>query len=209
MNLTATNPAYRILTPRLLLRCWDPADARALEEAILSSLEHLRPWMPWALDEPIGLPQRVAWLRERRARFDRGEDFDYAIFERDGQTVLGAIGLLTRAGLQAREIGYWIRAGHTGQGLAGEAAAALTRAAFEVDHVARVEIHCDPANVASAAVPRKLGYTLDATLRKRHLEGDGTWSDTMVWSLLAEEYPGSPAAKAEIEAWDAAGERLL
>jgi len=27
--------------------------------------------------------------------------------------------------------------------------------------VSRVEIHCDEANVASSAIPRKLGYRLD------------------------------------------------
>mgnify|MGYP006158626091 CR=1 FL=1 len=31
----------------------------------------------------------------------------------------------------------------------------------------RVEIHCDPANVRSASVPRKLGFRHEATLHRR------------------------------------------
>ena len=56
---------------------------------------------------------------------------------------------------------------HDGQGLATEVSAALTRVAFEIDQVDRVEIHCEPQNVRSAAVPRKLGYQHEATLARR------------------------------------------
>jgi hypothetical protein len=31
----------------------------------------------------------------------------------------------------------------------------------------------------------------------------------MIWSLLKEEYPSSPAAKAQIEAYDAAGRQII
>ena len=45
-------PAYRIHTQRLVLRCWQPTDAPLLKAAIDASLEHLRPWLPWAQHEP-------------------------------------------------------------------------------------------------------------------------------------------------------------
>lgn len=47
-----SKPPVRIITERLVLRCWYEADLELAREAIGSSLEHLRPWMPWALDEP-------------------------------------------------------------------------------------------------------------------------------------------------------------
>jgi RimJ/RimL family protein N-acetyltransferase len=75
--------------------------------------------------------------------------------------------------------------------------------------VQRVEIHCDPRNVASAAVPRKLGFTHEATLRQRAVTSDGKLRDTMIWTLLATEYPDSPAARRAIEAYDACGQRLI
>jgi RimJ/RimL family protein N-acetyltransferase len=56
-------PAYRVRTRRLVLRCWEPADAEALNAAIDASLEHLRPWMPWANDEPADLQARIERLR--------------------------------------------------------------------------------------------------------------------------------------------------
>jgi RimJ/RimL family protein N-acetyltransferase len=205
-----SGPAYRIVTRRLVIRCWSPRDAPLLQEAIARSLEHLLPWMPWAQREhEESLETKVQRLRRFRADFDLDRDYFYAIFSADEAKVLGGTGLHTRAGEGAREIGYWIHAHHVRKGFATETAAALTRVAFEVDRVRRVEIHCDPANQLSAAVPRKLGFTHDATLRSRALTVDGKPREAMIWSLLSEEYPGAPAATAELEASDALGRRLL
>jgi RimJ/RimL family protein N-acetyltransferase len=125
-------PPYRIETPRLVLRCWEPRDAPLLKDALDSSLEHLRPWMPWARYEPEPLEAKVDLLRRFRGSFDLGQDFVYGIFSREESEVLGGTGLHTRVGDDAFEIGYWIRASRTREGLATEAAAALTRVAFDV-----------------------------------------------------------------------------
>lgn len=37
---------YRIETARLVIRCYDRADAPLLKAAVDASVEHLRPWMP-------------------------------------------------------------------------------------------------------------------------------------------------------------------
>ena len=68
-------------------------------------------------------------------------------------------------------------------------------------------MRCDPLNERSLAVP--LGYTLDATLRANVRGAGGAMRDTMVWSLLRGEYPASPSAAAEVEAFDVVGRRLL
>jgi RimJ/RimL family protein N-acetyltransferase len=202
-------PAYRIHTRRLVLRCWEPTDAPLLQEALLASLEHLRPWMPWAQDEPRDLEGRIAWLRECRGRFDSDRDYVYGIWNRDETQVLGSSGLHTRPRDDALEIGYWVHVAHINQGVATETAAALTKVAFEVNRVPRVEIHCAPDNVRSAAVPRKLGFVHEATLRQRDWTPSGELRDLMIWTLLAAEYPQSPAAAAEVEAFDAIRRRIL
>lgn len=202
-------PAYRIQTPRLVLRCWQPSDAPLLAESVAASLEHLRPWMPWVQSEPEPLEAKVQRLRGFRARFDRDEDYVYAIFPPGEAKVAGGTGLHPRAGEGTLEIGYWMDVRHAGRGYATEATAALTRLAFEINGVERMEIRCDPLNARSAAVPRKLGYTLDGVLRANVRGVDDAMRDTQVWSLLRAEYAASPAAAAVLEAFDAAGRRLL
>lgn len=201
-------PAYRIETERLVLRCWDPRDAPLLAEAVTESVEHLLPWMPWARQEPEPLDAKVERLRVFRGSFDLGKDFILGIFSADESRVIGGTGFHPRVGKGAHEIGYWIRASEIGKGLATEASAALTKVAFEVDGVSRVEIHCDPSNVRSARVPEKLGYVHEATLRGRITDGEEP-RDSMIWSIFADGYPTSPSASAAVRAYDAAGRKLL
>ena len=109
------------MTERLVVRCWEPRDAPLLKEAVDSSLEHLRPWMPWAHDEPQPLEAKVELVREFRGRFDLGQDFVYGIFSADESEAVGGSGFHTRHGEGIFEIGYWIRASRAGEGLCTEA----------------------------------------------------------------------------------------
>ena len=207
MTETIPGPAYRVLTPRLCLRCWNPQDAPMLKAAVDASRAHLSPWMPWAREDTT-LQMQIDRLRQVRGAFDQGEDFTYGVLSRDESQVLGGSGLHTRGGDRARMIGYWIHVDHIGQGYATETSAALTKAAFLIEDLDRVEIHCDPANAASAAIPRKLGYTHEATLRRRTHWSDGKVEDSMIWTLFADAFPASPVAQIEIQAFDAAGREI-
>ncbi len=207
-GLIITRPAYRIETHRLVIRCWDPKDAALIQEAAAASKEHLLPFMPWAANEPQTVEQKVELTRRFRGLFDRGEDYVYGIFNKDETRALGGTGLHTRLSGNALEIGYWLHKDFINQGYITEAAAALTKVAFELYHVDRMEIHCSVANLASAAVPRKLGYIHEAT-RRRLGYAHGSTSDSMIWTLFADEYPNTPSASAVIRAFDVAGNSLL
>ncbi len=201
-------PAYKIVTPQLIIRCYNPSDAQLLHSALTESLEHLAPWMEWATAEPRPLQANIERLRHFRAEFDLGKNYTYGIFSPQENRLLGSTGLHPRVGPKALEIGYWIHKDYINHGYATETAAALTRVGFEVENVERMEIHCSVENLPSAAVPRKLGYNHEATLIRRSFS-HGQKSDQMVWSLFRNEYPASLAAKLEIAAYDAAGRRIL
>ena len=207
-TLSIPKPAYRIETKRLILRCWEPKDAALIQEATATNKEHLLPFMPWAADEPQTIEQKVELTRRFRGLFDRGEDYIYGIFDRDELRALGGTGLHTRFADNALEIGYWLHKDFINQGLITESTAALTKVAFELYRVERMEIHCAVENLASAAVPRKLGYVHEAT-RRRLGFAHGEKSDSMIWTLFADEYPSTPSAKAEIQAFDIVGNKLL
>ena len=203
-----SNPAYRIETARLIIRCYQPSDAALLADSVRESVEHLKPWMPWAHNEPEPFEEKAKRVLHFRGMFDQGQDYVYGIFNREETRLLGGTGFHTRLGEKQLEIGYWIHKDFVKQGLVTESTAALIKVAFEIIHVHRIEIHCDPHNAASAAVPRKLGFTHEGTLRAKTPFLD-RWSDSMIWGLLESEYPNSPAVKAEIKAFDAAGNSLL
>ena len=202
------NPAYRVETQRLVVRCYNPADAALLAESVSESVEHHRPWLPWAYAEPEPLEEKFQRLKRFRGMFDLGQDFVYGIFDPNETKLLGGTGLHTRLGPGQLEIGYWIHKDFSNQGFVTESTAALVKVAFEIIHVHRIEIHCDPGNTASPAIPRKLGFTHEGTLRGKTRFIDA-WSDSMIWGLLENEYPDSPSAKAEIKVFDANGQQVL
>jgi RimJ/RimL family protein N-acetyltransferase len=189
----------RVATARLLLRCWQPADAALLKDAIDASLPELRAWMPWALDEPSPLEVLEERLRGFRDDFRAGHDWAYGIFDPGEARVLGGVGLHPRVG-PATEIGYWIRTAAARLGYATEAAGALTAIAFEFAPVSRVEIRCDPRNRPSAAIPRRLGYRHTDTLVGDALAPGGAPRDTMVWTLTPAEYAARAARERGIDA---------
>jgi RimJ/RimL family protein N-acetyltransferase len=198
---------YRIETERLVIRCYEPRDAPLLKDAIDSSLEHLRPWMPWAADEPQSLEQKTDLLKLFRSEFDTGENFIYGIFSADETEQVGATGLHPRIGPGGLEIGYFVRASAIRQGIATESSAALTRVGFEICEADRIEIRIDPRNQASFGIPRKLGFLEEATLLRRLPSSEGEpLRDVTIFSMFREDF--DPAI-ANIRAFGARGEDVL
>jgi RimJ/RimL family protein N-acetyltransferase len=146
------------------VRRWQADDAQALNDAIAASREHLLPWMPWASGAPDTLERRRARIAEWEREWLAGGDCVYGIFV--GGAVAGGSGLHRRLGPDGLEIGYWLAADFTGRGVMTVAGGLLTDAAFSVPEVALVEIHHDKANLPSAGVPRRLGYTLVAEVQE-------------------------------------------
>jgi RimJ/RimL family protein N-acetyltransferase len=171
----------QIATSRLVLRPWRVEDAPVLKALIDANLDHLRAWMPWAMNEPSPVEAVAQRIELFAGHVREGSDFTVGIFL--GAQAIGGSGLHRRAGPDTLEIGYWIAASHTRRGFASEAATALTKVAFSMPHVERVQIRCDPRNVASASVPRKLGYAHVATLTDDTLTPTGEPRATMVWEI--------------------------
>jgi RimJ/RimL family protein N-acetyltransferase len=153
-------PPERLDAGLLVLRRLRPEDADAIAAAVAASMEHLRPWMPWATPDSADPRTQRVRVAESDEMWAQGTDFIYSIVGTDGD-LAGEIGLHRRLDDGGIEIGYWIAEQQTRRGLGTAAAAALTEVALRLPGVARVEIHCDEANVASSAIPRKLGYRLD------------------------------------------------
>lgn len=202
------NPPYLLRTPRLVLRCMEPADAARLKEAVDSSGEHLKELFPPTPEGPMTLDAHAAHVRKFRGSFDLNQDRAYGAFEPETGRMLGASGLLRRVGIDALEISYWVRRDATGQGLATEMASAVLKTAFEFDKVKRVDLMCTPENERSAAMARRLGFTFEGRLRDRQFVAHHVRGDLLCFSLLAAEYPRTRASQLPLEAFDFLGRRL-
>jgi RimJ/RimL family protein N-acetyltransferase len=184
-------PRDVIHTERLTLRRWTPADAPRLSTAILESLDHLRPWMPWVAAEPVKIEDRAALIQQWQREWDEGGELVVGIFKDD--VVVGGSGLHTRRGPGVLEIGYWVHPAHARCGIATEAAEALTTVAFAVDGIERVEIHHDKANVASAGVPRRLGFTFEGETQDS-ITSPGEVGIDCRWTMTRQDWAGRAQA---------------
>ena len=160
------------------LRRFRADDLDILFQAVTESLDHLRPWLPWAAD--YTRPSAAEYLAHSVRSWADGSEYNYAIIT-DG-ALAGAVSLIARIGPGGLEIGYWVHRAYTRRGLATAASAALTEQAFRLPDVDRVEIVHDELNTASGGVPRKLGFT---QVERRPLElrppaGNGVG---VVWRL--------------------------
>lgn len=141
------------------LRRFTLDDVPALHEAIVASFAELHLWMPWCT-EPVESVDQRDFVERGIRNWETAEALNFAVVDA-ADALVGSIALMDRIGPGGLEIGYWLRTDATGHGLITRAAKALTELGLWLPGVARIEIHCDAANVRSAAVPRRLGFRLD------------------------------------------------
>ncbi|MFQ5400012.1 MAG: GNAT family N-acetyltransferase [Anaerolineae bacterium] len=177
---------YSFKSERLIIRGPLPGDGVAIRAAVIESQAQLKPWMPWAVNIPSEEEYEVR-VRQGQLKFLSREDLWMILLLKGSDTVVGCSGLHRIDWSVPRfEIGYWVRTRFARQGFITEAAAAITDFAFNTLGAARVEIRCDALNERSAAVPRRLGFTHEATLRhnsRNHITGE--LRDTLIFAKLA------------------------
>ena len=173
---------------RLLLRAPRAGDGAALHDAMVESIESLKPWMPWAQTLPTPQDSELT-CRQMAARFVQRTDLPLYIFERaaDGGCgrLIGGTGLHRFDWSVPRfEIGYWCRTSLQGHGFVTEAVRTLARFAFDGLRARRVEIRMAGHNTRSRAVAERCGFTLEGVLRQDSLDRNGQPRDTVVYARV-------------------------
>ena len=163
-----------------MLRAWRLTDAPLLKGAIDANLEHLRRWMPWALNEPSPASVIEQRIDKFDQRFRADSEWNYAIFS-DGEKMLyGGIGMRRSTTKGALEIDLWLGEGWTSKGYATEAVKALVDAAFALPNIERVQMRCDVRNAKGCAVASRAGFAQTETLKNDKF-GVAAMRDTAVW----------------------------
>jgi RimJ/RimL family protein N-acetyltransferase len=173
-------------TDRLLIRMPMPGDGKVMYEAINASIEELKPWLPFAQMEQTEEDVEVN-IREAHLKFLKREDLRLLVFHKDTGELVASSGLhRIDWDIPKFEIGYWIDSRHSGKGYMTEAVQGITDFAVNELKARRVEIRCDTRNSKSAAIPERLGFTLEGILRNDSLEIGSTTRlrDTSIYAKV-------------------------
>ncbi|MDQ2730971.1 MAG: GNAT family N-acetyltransferase [Armatimonadota bacterium] len=175
-----------IETERLIIRPPQPGDGRALNEAVLESLESLRPWMPWAREAP-SVEDSEEYCRRSYAQWISREDLPLLLFLKDSDAVVGASGLHPRNwDVPSFEIGYWRRTGFGQRGYITEAVRAITHFGFKSVGARRIQIRCDSRNGRSQRVAERVGYQFEGEHRNNGLTQEGELRNLLVYSRISD-----------------------
>jgi ribosomal-protein-serine acetyltransferase len=162
----------------LRLKLPDPGDAKEAAEVVRRNLSHLKPWMPWAVDE-YSEDHAQDWIRRTLETFAGDGSFNALIILND--RIIGSIGFhdLDRPNRHA-SIGYWIDREHEGKGIITRCCRVLVDYLFDTMELNRLQINCNVENVRSRAIPERLGFKHEGVLRQVEFV-DGRFRD---WAVL-------------------------
>lgn len=175
-------------TARLELRPYRRRDVDGFIDAVHESLPELEQWLPW-VHRRYGRAEALRFVRDSAAAWIEGRAHDFAIrFRETPEHHVGNISVWpTSEREQSGEMGYWIRTGDTGHGIASEAGARVLQVGFEELQLHRITLRIAVGNLQSERVARKLGFIHEGLLRQEVLI-KGAWVDHTLWAMLEDEY---------------------
>ncbi|MDE3056636.1 MAG: GNAT family N-acetyltransferase [Bacteroidota bacterium] len=168
------------------LRTFERSDAEALFALIEKNRSDLRTWLPW-VDLNASVKDSEKFITNSAEQLHGGNGFQIGIWYKG--ELGGVIGFHPIDWMNlCVMIGYWLGEEFRGKGLVTEAVRLLVNYAFTQYQLHRVEIKCATENHKSIAIPQRLGFTEEGTLREAERFSDH-YVDLIVFSMLESEWP--------------------
>jgi RimJ/RimL family protein N-acetyltransferase len=170
----------------VLLRPWKDADVAAVAEACRDP--EIARWID-DIPAPYTRADARAYVAACRRGWKEGSLWAFAVTDAASGDVMGSCGI----GWQDQphgvaEIGYWVRAGHRGRGVATRAVRLASEWAFQIGGVQRLQLRADELNTASQRVAENAGFRREGVLRSvRYSRRQGRRVDFVMFSRLAGE----------------------
>ncbi|HOT04405.1 MAG TPA: GNAT family N-acetyltransferase [Methanolinea sp.] len=173
-----------LTTPRLILRKFSPEDAplvQVLADDIRIAAGVLE------IPHPYMLEDAREWIGEHNSLWQRGEQYIFAITERETTALAGAASLRVNSTHAHAELGYWIGRAFRGRGYATEAAKALLELGFLGLGLHRIYGRLLAWNTASSNVLSRIGMRYEGTMRG-HACKWGSFHDVHLFGIQSPDF---------------------
>ena len=180
-----------LVSERLLLRPFTPADAPELLAITRANRIFLRPWEPRRAEAAFTLRAIEQSIRDQQREWSEDRGYVFGIWERTSGKLIGRVTLsrITRRAFQNCGLGYWLDEAHNGRGYMTEAVRLVVGFAFEDLGFHRVEAATLLGNAGSIRVLEKVRFRREG-LALRYLQIDDRWQDHYLFAITAEELAG-------------------
>jgi N-acetyltransferase len=146
-------------------------------------------WMPLRLSTKEAM---VRFISEALAAQEKGHVLPFTVFSQNDGSVIGSTRYMDiQPSNKGVEIGWtWYARKVWGTSVNPESKYLLLKRAFEDWKAIRVQLKTDSNNVHSQRAIIKLGALFEGKLRNHMIRLDGTYRDSMMYSIIKSEWPG-------------------
>lgn len=162
-----------------------PRLAEAIFEVIDTQRPYLREWLPW-VDVTESVENLKRFLKESSAFNQGGQRLTTFIMHKE--EIAGSVGFVKFDKDNASgEMGYWLNQNLQGKGIMTNSVKRLINYTFKTKAINRIEIKVAKENLKSIAIPKRLGFQYEGTLREAAQYYD-KFHDIELYSLLKREW---------------------
>lgn len=163
-------------------------------------MEHLDVFLPFALHEtdlwtysmvsPAGEDNMKKYLEQAIAARHEGREYAFVVHDKKYNTIIGSTRYYDiRLANESLQLGFtWYGKAYQGTGINAHCKYLLLDFAFEHMNMQRVELRADANNARSIRAMKSIGCTVEGILRKDGKRNDGSRRDSIILSILREEW---------------------
>ena len=167
-----------------------PLDA-SNQDALLTAAKDGILWELWYTSVPSSATINN-YLDKALAEKENGQAYPFVVFHKKTKQIIGSTRYYNLQPEHRRlEIGYtWYAKSYQRTRVNTECKYLLLQYAFEIKHCIAVQFMTDWHNIASRNAIARLGAHQDGLLRNHRLNSDGSYRDSVVFSITENEWSG-------------------
>ncbi|MDJ0636866.1 MAG: GNAT family N-acetyltransferase [Xenococcaceae cyanobacterium MO_188.B29] len=157
-----------------------PQYAEELFQLTNNNRDFLKQWLPW-LDNVRESSDTREFIELQLLKFQQGKALPVTIFYQE--RIAGVLGYLIDRANNIGYIGYWLGQEYNGKGIMTTSVRELIEIGYMYYALDRIEIRCAVENTRSRAIPERLGFKNEGTIRHA-AKVDDRYQDHVVYGLL-------------------------
>ncbi|MDR9829609.1 GNAT family protein [Vibrio sp. FNV 38] len=176
------SPDFSIITESIELKLLSDEHTEQLQQLICHS-PTLHQWIDWCQPD-FSLQQAEQFIYATRLNWVKCTGYGFGVFIKDSQQLVGMVVIneLYQT-FNMVSIGYWIADKFQHQGFGQKSIHSLVEFCFDILRVSRIEIVCDPHNLASRHLIEQCGADFEVIARNRFVYNNRA-CDGAVYSIV-------------------------